>query len=167
MAKNDFQYAGWNSYTLQWGTITTLISSGDCTMICGSGMTCHWICPNGRHMLWWWWQSSSVLPSSRARRRTRRREDCRRCWREYLSYLLDRQRRRSQQPCVCHGYTQTGIYTRDLRSFEIRFDSKVTGQFENFESPRLPRLPSYHKQHSLFNDKFQSFRHCYWDLYWV
>jgi len=23
---------------------------------------------------------------------------------------------------------------------------------ENFESPRLPRLPSYHKQHSLFND---------------
>ena len=46
-----------------------------------------------------------------------------------------------------------------------RFDSKVTGRFENFESPCLPRLPSYHKQHSLFNDKFQSFRHCYWDLY--
>ena len=47
---------------------------------------------------------------------------------------------------------------------QIRFDSKVTGRFENFESPRLPRLPSYNKQHSLFNDKFQSFRHCYWDL---
>jgi len=31
MAKNDFQYAGWNSYTLQCGTITTLISLGDCT----------------------------------------------------------------------------------------------------------------------------------------
>ena len=30
MAKNDFQYAGWNSYTLQCGRITTLISSGDC-----------------------------------------------------------------------------------------------------------------------------------------
>ena len=44
------------------------------------------------------------------------------------------------------------VKTRDLRSFEIRFDSKVTGRFENFESPRLPRLPSYHKQHSLFND---------------
>ena len=52
----------------------------------------------------------------------------------------------------------------------IRFDLKVTGRFENcrfenFESPRLPRLQSYHKQHSLFNDKFQSFQHCYWDLY--
>ena len=48
-----------------------------------------------------------------------------------------------------------------------RFNSKVTGRFENFESPRLPRLPSYRKQHSLFNDKFQSFWHRYWDLYWV
>ena len=47
-----------------------------------------------------------------------------------------------------------------------RFDSKVTGRFENFESLRLPHLTSYHKQHSLFNDKFQSFRHYYWDLYW-
>ena len=40
MAKNDFQYAGWNSYTLQCGTITTLISSGDCILqlnvACGS-----------------------------------------------------------------------------------------------------------------------------------
>ena len=35
MAKNDFQYGGWNSYTLQYGTITTLISSGDCTLQCG------------------------------------------------------------------------------------------------------------------------------------
>ena len=37
MAKKDFQYAGWNSYTRQCGTgtITTLISSGDCTMQCG------------------------------------------------------------------------------------------------------------------------------------
>jgi len=32
MAKNDFQYAGWNSYTLKCGTITTLISSGDLTL---------------------------------------------------------------------------------------------------------------------------------------
>ena len=32
MAKNDFQYGRWNSYTLQCGTITTLISSGDCTL---------------------------------------------------------------------------------------------------------------------------------------
>jgi len=88
-------------------------------------------------------------------------------------------------------------YIRDLRSFEIRFefesdvpirfDSKVTGQFKNFELPCLPRLVSkkmsiciahyvktplmrllsYQKQHSLFNDKFQLFWHCYWDLYWV
>jgi len=35
MAKKDFQYAGWNSYTLQCDRITTLISSGDCTLQCG------------------------------------------------------------------------------------------------------------------------------------
>ena len=29
MAKNDFQYGGWNYYTLQCGTITPLISLGD------------------------------------------------------------------------------------------------------------------------------------------
>ena len=34
MAKNDFQYAGWNSYTLQCGTIMTLISPSDCTLQC-------------------------------------------------------------------------------------------------------------------------------------
>ena len=43
MAKNDFRYAGWNSYALQCGRITTLISSGDCTLhacsvACGSGI---------------------------------------------------------------------------------------------------------------------------------
>jgi len=38
MAKNDFQYGRWNSYTLQCGTITTLISSGNCTLQCGSGI---------------------------------------------------------------------------------------------------------------------------------
>jgi len=35
MAKNDFQYDGWNPYTLQCGTIMTLISPGDCTLQCG------------------------------------------------------------------------------------------------------------------------------------
>ena len=35
MAKNDFQYGGWNSYTLRCGTIMTLISPGDCTLQCG------------------------------------------------------------------------------------------------------------------------------------
>jgi len=35
MAKNDFRYGGRNSYTLQYGTITKLISSGDCTLQCG------------------------------------------------------------------------------------------------------------------------------------
>jgi len=38
MAKNDFQYGGWNYYTLQCGTIMTLISQGDCTLQCGSGI---------------------------------------------------------------------------------------------------------------------------------
>jgi len=32
--KNDFQYGRWNFYTLQCGTITTLISPGDCTLQC-------------------------------------------------------------------------------------------------------------------------------------
>ena len=35
MAKNDFQHGGWNSYTLQCGTIMTLISPGHCTLQCG------------------------------------------------------------------------------------------------------------------------------------
>ena len=35
MAKNDFQYGGWNSYNLQCGTIMTLISPSDCTLQCG------------------------------------------------------------------------------------------------------------------------------------
>jgi len=35
MAKNDFQYGRWNSYTLQCATIVTLISPGDCTLQCG------------------------------------------------------------------------------------------------------------------------------------
>jgi len=59
IAKNDFQ-CGWNSYTLQCGTIMTLFSPGNCTLrgmwlwnrdsdqvaapcnvAGGSGMTCH------------------------------------------------------------------------------------------------------------------------------
>jgi len=32
MAKNDFQYGGSNYYTLQCGTIMTLISPGDSTL---------------------------------------------------------------------------------------------------------------------------------------
>jgi len=35
MVKNNFQYGGWNSYTLQCGTIMTLVLSGDCTLQCG------------------------------------------------------------------------------------------------------------------------------------
>jgi len=68
MAKNDFQYGGWNFYTLQCGTIMTLISPGDCTLRCGMwlwnhdsefikwqhhamwyvALGCHWIRP-GQH----------------------------------------------------------------------------------------------------------------------
>jgi len=35
MAKNDFKYGGWNSYTLRCGAIMTVISPGDCTLQCG------------------------------------------------------------------------------------------------------------------------------------
>jgi len=35
MAKNNFQYGGWNYYTHQCGTIMTLISPGNCTLQCG------------------------------------------------------------------------------------------------------------------------------------
>ena len=35
MAKNDFQYGGWNNYTLQCGKIVTLISPGGSTLQCG------------------------------------------------------------------------------------------------------------------------------------
>ena len=40
MAKNDFQYGGQISYTLQCSTIMTLITPGDCTcnVACGSGI---------------------------------------------------------------------------------------------------------------------------------
>ena len=38
MAKNDFQFGGWNSYTLQCDTIMTLILPGDCNLQCGSGI---------------------------------------------------------------------------------------------------------------------------------
>jgi len=34
MEKNDFQYGRWNSYTLQCGTIITLILPSDCTLLC-------------------------------------------------------------------------------------------------------------------------------------
>jgi len=38
MAKNDFQYGGWNSYTMQCNTIMTLISPGDCMHLAICGM---------------------------------------------------------------------------------------------------------------------------------
>jgi len=42
MAINDFQYGGWNSYTLQCGTIVALISPGDaCTLQCGMWLWNH------------------------------------------------------------------------------------------------------------------------------
>jgi len=39
MAKNDFQYGGWNSYTVQRGTLMTLIAPDDCTLQCDSEFT--------------------------------------------------------------------------------------------------------------------------------
>jgi len=41
MVKNDFQYGGWNSYTMQCDTIMTLISLGDCTLQCGMWLWNH------------------------------------------------------------------------------------------------------------------------------
>jgi len=56
MAKNYFQYARWNSYTLQCGTIMTLMSPGDCTLKCGM-----WLWNRGseltkwqHHAVWQW-----------------------------------------------------------------------------------------------------------------
>ena len=62
--------------------------------------------------------------------------------------------------------------------WEWRADSKISNRCAchvcrrtinntHYSTTNFNRFPSYHKQHSLFNDKFQSFRHCYWDLYWV
>jgi len=57
MAKNDFQYGGWNSYTLQCGmwlwsrdSEFTKWQQAPCNVIRGSEMTCHWIRPNVRHI---------------------------------------------------------------------------------------------------------------------
>ena len=41
MAKNNVQYSRWNSYTLQCGTIMTLISPGDCALQCGMWLWNH------------------------------------------------------------------------------------------------------------------------------
>jgi len=70
MAKNDFQYGGLNYYTLQRGTIMTLISPGDCTLQCGM-----WLCimtvnsPSGSTLqcdMWLWddmpWNSRKHPP---------------------------------------------------------------------------------------------------------
>ena len=38
MAKNDFQYGGWNYYTLQCGTIIRQVTA-PCNVACGSGIT--------------------------------------------------------------------------------------------------------------------------------
>ena len=52
MANNDFQYAGWNYYTLQRGTIITLISPGNCALQCGRWLwdDIPWNSPNVRHI---------------------------------------------------------------------------------------------------------------------
>jgi len=49
MAKNDFQYGGWNYYTLQCGTIMTSISPGDCTLQCGM-----WLWNHDSEFTKWW-----------------------------------------------------------------------------------------------------------------
>jgi len=72
MVKNNFQYAGWNSYTLQCGTIMTLISSGDCTLQCGMWLWnrdsefTKWQHPAMWYMALWWHaiefaQTSAIL----------------------------------------------------------------------------------------------------------
>jgi len=47
MAKNDFQYGGWNvARSWHWFRQVTV----PCNVACGSGMTCHGIRPNVRHI---------------------------------------------------------------------------------------------------------------------
>jgi len=41
MVNNDFQYGGWNSYTVQCGMTMTLILPGDCTLQCGMWLWSH------------------------------------------------------------------------------------------------------------------------------
>jgi len=41
MVKNDFLYGGWNYYTVQCGTIMTLISPGNCVLQCGMWLWNH------------------------------------------------------------------------------------------------------------------------------
>ena len=41
MVRNEFQYGIRNSYTLQCGTVMTLISSGDCTLQCDTWLLNH------------------------------------------------------------------------------------------------------------------------------
>ena len=53
MAKNDFQYDGWNSYTLQCGTIMTLISPSNCTLQCNM---CDW----NHHIEFARWQHPAI-----------------------------------------------------------------------------------------------------------
>ena len=72
MAKNDFQYGGWNNFTpcnvaRSWHWFRQVTApcnvhvaleswqwihqvAGPCNVIRGSGMTCHWIRPNVRHI---------------------------------------------------------------------------------------------------------------------
>ena len=68
---------------------------------------------------------------------------------------------------------KAALVYRDLRSSEIRFESDVPIRFESdgpiqkFWIAATATFAVVPTQHWLFNDKFQSFRHCYWDLYWV
>ena len=47
MAKNNFQYAGWNSLE-SWQWIHQV--AAPCNVTRGCGMTCHWIRPNVHHI---------------------------------------------------------------------------------------------------------------------
>ena len=52
--ENDFQYSRWNSYTMQCGTIMTLISPSDCSLQCGMWL---WNSPSGSTLqcdTWLW-----------------------------------------------------------------------------------------------------------------
>ena len=73
MARNDFQFGGWISYTLQCGTIVTLISPGDCTLQCGMWLwnrdseftdwqhPAMWYVPLGWHAIKFaWWQHPAM-----------------------------------------------------------------------------------------------------------
>jgi len=77
-------------------------------------------------------------------------------------------------PETTSSYASIDFWLRTCEVSRFNSNSIQTSRFDSIRKWRADSTISNrrachvcHKQHSLFNDKFQSFRHCYWDLYWV